>query len=129
MAAVTFAAVAAGPVPAYPAEADLALAPALPASILFEPGVSDLPDQARPVLDNVAAAMRLDEGIHIMLVAYATGAPGRPMQARHISLVRASYIRLYLMEHSISSERIGVRGLGSESDGGAGDRVDIVVEP
>lgn len=109
---------------------DLTLAPALPASIPYEPGVTDLPDQARPILDGVAAAMRLDEGLQIVLTAYATGKADRPEQARHISLVRATYIRIYLMEHGIASTRIDVRGLGSHADGGAGDRVDIsAIEP
>lgn len=104
---------------------DSAIAHALPARILYEPNVSDLPDQARPVLDGVAAAMRLHEDLRIKLIAYASGATARPAAARHLSLVRAVYVRNYLMEHSIASTRIDLHPLGRETDGGPPDRVDI----
>ena len=104
---------------------DSAIAHALPARILYEPNASDLPDQARPVLDGVAAAMRLHEGLRIELVAYASGPAARPAAARHLSLVRAVYVRNYLMEHSIASTRIDLHPLGRETDGGPPDRVDI----
>lgn len=103
-----------------------ATAHALPARILYEPNVSDLPDRARPILDAVATAMRLHEDMRIELVAYASGSPEHPGAVRHLSLVRAVYIRNYLMEHSIPSTRIELHALGGQADGGPADRVDIV---
>ena len=102
-----------------------AIAHALPARILYEPNASDLPDQARAVLDGVAAVMRLHDELRIELVAYASGPTERATAARHLSLVRAVYIRNYLMEHSIASTRIDLHPLGRQTDGGPADRVDI----
>lgn len=126
MAMVALAVTALHPVRAPLAQtATLSPASALPASVLFAPNISDLPDQARPILDAVVVLMRANEDIRIQLVAYASGSPDRPDQARRISLVRAAYIRTYLMERGVTTTRIDVRGLGNRNDGGSPDRVDI----
>jgi outer membrane protein OmpA-like peptidoglycan-associated protein len=96
--------------------------------VVFAPNVSDTPDQAKPTLDKVVAALKADEQIHVQLVAYAGGPPDQASSARRISLQRAISVRSYLMEQGIKSARIDVRALGNRTDvPGPQDRVDVVV--
>lgn len=94
---------------------------------MFAPNASDTPDQAKPTLDKVVAAMKADEQIHVQLVAYASGSSDQASQARRVSLQRAISVRSYLMEHGVKSTRIDVRALGNRTDvPGPQDRVDVV---
>jgi outer membrane protein OmpA-like peptidoglycan-associated protein len=95
--------------------------------VVFAPNVTDMPDQAKPALDKVIAALKADEQIRIQLVAYASGLPDQANQARRTSLSRAIGVRSYLIEQGIRSSRIDVRALGNRTDSGAPpDRVDVL---
>ena len=101
--------------------------PALPAQVPFAPNVTDLPDQGKPTLDKVIAAMKSDDQIRIQLVAYASGLPDQSSLARRVSLSRALSVRTYLVEQGVKSVRIDVRAMGSRPDlPGPQDRVDVV---
>jgi outer membrane protein OmpA-like peptidoglycan-associated protein len=87
-----------------------------------------VPDQVKPALDAVVAAMKADEQIRIQIVGYASGLPDDASRARRISLQRAVAVRAYLIEQGIrNTQRMDVRALGNKTDGGGpADRVDVM---
>jgi outer membrane protein OmpA-like peptidoglycan-associated protein len=96
--------------------------------ILFAAGSSD-PNPA--MLDAVKAlAGTLNAaGLpgKIELQAYG-GTPGdKSSDARRLSLKRALIVRQMLIDGGVSSERIDVHAMGGADDGGAPDRVDVMV--
>lgn len=63
----------------------------------------------------------------LQLKAYAAGKGNNTSKARRLSLSRALAVRSFLIENGLRSTRIDVRALGIARDGGAPDRVDIVL--
>ncbi len=63
----------------------------------------------------------------LQLKAYAAGKGNDTSKARRLSLSRALAVRSFLIENGLRSTRIDVRALGIARDGGAPDRVDIVL--
>lgn len=63
----------------------------------------------------------------LQLKAYASGKGNDTSKARRLSLSRALAVRSFLIENGLRSTRIDVRALGIARDGGAPDRVDIVL--
>ncbi|MDP6691755.1 MAG: OmpA family protein [Alphaproteobacteria bacterium] len=63
----------------------------------------------------------------LQLKAYAEGTGNDTSKARRLSLSRALAVRSYLIENGLRSTRIDVRALGIARDGGAPDRVDILL--
>jgi outer membrane protein OmpA-like peptidoglycan-associated protein len=63
----------------------------------------------------------------LQLKAYAEGSGNDTSKARRLSLSRALAVRSFLIENGLRSTRIDVRALGIAHDGGAPDRVDIVL--
>lgn len=96
--------------------------------IPFAPESTDLPDNAAPALDDLAARMQKNPDLRIQLMGYAGTRSGSASQARRASLFRALAIRTHLMKHGIRSTRMDVRALGQGNEQGSPDRVDIVVQ-
>jgi outer membrane protein OmpA-like peptidoglycan-associated protein len=99
----------------------------LPAQIVFSPNVTDMPDGAKSMLEALAQSIKANDQMHIQVVAYASGTPEQPNQARRISLSRAISVRSYLIAQGVRSARIDVRALGNRPETGAPpDRVDVL---
>jgi outer membrane protein OmpA-like peptidoglycan-associated protein len=98
--------------------------------ILFPRGDPDVSSSTVDKMRAVAADLTTLLGAgasRVQLDAYG-GAPGdKGSDARRLSLKRALGIRQLLIEDGVPSEKIDVRALGGIDDGGAPDRVDVLV--
>jgi outer membrane protein OmpA-like peptidoglycan-associated protein len=114
------------PAPSEPASKGLSKRSA----ILFPRGVPDISSDNVDKMRAVAADLNtlLSAGAQrVQLDAYG-GAPGdKGSDARRLALKRALGVRQLLIEDGIPSEKIDVRALGGISDGGAPDRVDVLI--
>jgi outer membrane protein OmpA-like peptidoglycan-associated protein len=114
---------------AAPAEDAAAAAVALPAGaarLVFEAGTDDLPAGATGELDAIAERMMADDSLKVQVLAYSSASGENESQARRKALSRGLEVRKYLINKGVRSNRIDVRALGSKSEGGPADRVDIV---
>ncbi|HEY2069673.1 MAG TPA: hypothetical protein VGG48_08990 [Rhizomicrobium sp.] len=98
--------------------------------ILFPRGDADVSSPTIDKMRAVAADLTTLLGAgasRVQLDAYG-GAPGdKGSDARRLSLKRALGIRQLLIEDGVPAEKIDVRALGGIVDGGAPDRVDVLV--
>jgi len=97
-----------------------------PISVEFESKSALLSNEAKTELNGLIKRLKGNPGIRIQLLAYASGTPETASKARHLSLSRALVVRSYLIEAGVSSIRIDVRALGSQSKDEPADRVDLV---
>ncbi len=95
--------------------------------IVFENASTNLPDQAKVMLDEVAKKMRATPNMRLQLLAYSGSDGDNASQARRTSLFRAITVRSYLIEKEVLSRRIEVRALGNKFDQAPGDRVDVIM--
>jgi outer membrane protein OmpA-like peptidoglycan-associated protein len=114
------------PAPSAPATKGLSKRTA----ILFSRGDADVSSTDVDKMRAVAADLSTLLGAgaqRVQLDAYG-GAPGdKSSDARRLALKRALGVRQLLIEDGVPSEKIDVRALGGISDGGAPDRVDVLV--
>ena len=96
------------------------------AQIPFARGDSDLSDKSLALVKKAGADLKSDPRIAAELQSYAAGDKNDPSRARRTSLSRAIEVRNALIGMGVSGSRLGVKPLGTPSDGPA-DRVDIVV--
>ncbi len=101
-------------------------APAGGARIVFDSGSDDLPQSATTDLDALADKMAGDQNLKVQVLAYSSGTADAESQARRKALARGLEVRKYLIGKGVRSNRIDVRALGTKSEGGPADRVDIV---
>ena len=73
------------------------------------------------------AGQLADGSQRLQIKAFASGEGDNASRARRTSLKRALTVRSFLIDQGIGATRIDVRALGAPRDGGAEDRVDIVV--
>jgi outer membrane protein OmpA-like peptidoglycan-associated protein len=92
----------------------------------FHPGSAALTREAEQQLDRLVAQLR-DGDQRLQLKAFASADGDNTSRARRTSLSRALAVRSYLIEAGIRSTRIDVRALGVARDGGAEDRVDVIL--
>lgn len=89
----------------------------------FEPGNEVLTPQAQSQLAQLAKRLA-GNGERINVKAYAAGKDGTA--ARRLSLSRALAVRRFLGDQNVATARINVTAMGTPSDSGPADRVDIV---
>ena len=77
-------------------------------------------------LQALAQELKSGDG-RLQLKAYASASGGSASKARRTSLWRALAVRSFLIEQGLRSTRIDVRALGIARDGGADDRVDVIL--
>ena len=94
------------------------------ARLLFDSDGIELSDAAKGVIREVAEQLNADETKRLQLMAYAAAAD--TSKARRLSLSRALTVRSELIALGVRSTRIDVRALGSNTDGGPADRVDLI---
>lgn len=114
--------------PAQPAAASPSVAEIPPAaSLTFAPEATALDEPARVRLSGIARELVRRPGQRLAIYAYAGGSPEAAAAARRTSLLRAVAVRSYLIDQGIASERMAVKALGRDADGGTADRVDIIL--
>ena len=97
-------------------------------TIPFDRGSDNMNTDVLPKLDRLSSVMLDHNGTRITLTAYADNDNNMsPREARRLSLTRALAVRDYLVAKGISSGRIDVRALGSNTSSGDPDRVDVKV--
>ncbi len=96
-------------------------------SIPFAGGSSELPGGAEGDLQAIADQLGASDTLRAQVKAYADGSTGSASSARRLSLSRALAVRSILIEMGVRSTRIDVRALGDRNEGGAPDRVDVLV--
>jgi len=94
--------------------------------IVFEPTASKLPDTAKARLETLAAQLRRQPALRMLLMAYAGGESFSSGKARRLSLSRALSVRSYLIENGVRSTRIDVRALGNKTTEEPLNRVDVI---
>ncbi|MGF1611567.1 MAG: OmpA family protein, partial [Kiloniellales bacterium] len=87
---------------------------------------ADLNEAARESLRALAKTLLEDGNARVQLLAYASSADDSASRARRLSLSRALAVRAFLIDQGVRSTRMDVRALGSKSEGGPADRVDIL---
>ncbi|MGH6618848.1 MAG: OmpA family protein, partial [Alphaproteobacteria bacterium] len=88
---------------------------------------SDISEEGKKHLDELAQRLKKDNALRLQLLGYAAGTEDSASKARRTSLFRALSVRTYLMKQGIRSTRMDVRALGNLAEGGAPDRVDAVI--
>ena len=96
-------------------------------TVLFASEDSTIADSNKAALQTIAATIRSEERMRLQLKAYASAQDSSASAARRLSLSRALAVRSFLIESGVSSTRIDVRALGTKSESGPPDRVDLVV--
>lgn len=92
----------------------------------FTQGSSALTRDIESRLGALAAQLKATDA-RLQLKAFASTNGDNISQARRLSLSRALAVRSFLIEQGLRSTRIDVRALGIARDGGAADRVDVVL--
>jgi outer membrane protein OmpA-like peptidoglycan-associated protein len=118
------------------ARTQVAALPSAPAEVLdggqmyripFGSDSSDISENGKKYLDELAQRMKSDAALRLQLLGYAGSTQDSASKARRTSLFRALSVRTYLMKQGIRSTRMDVRALGNLVEDGAPDRVDAVV--
>lgn len=115
--------------PALAAPAQTAPQPSAPIGetlrVLFAKSAADLPGDAAPGIDALAARMAATGAGRIQITAFAQDPDVR--EARRLSLARAEAVRSRFVERGVRSDRINLRPLGDAKGDGPADRADIQI--
>lgn len=95
-------------------------------SLVFTPAAVTMDDGMHATIDSATAELNKNPSRRLLIQSFATG---NRADARKLSLSRALAVRSYLMDKGIQPTRVDVRAMGNENDGGAADRVDLVITP
>lgn len=90
-------------------------------------GTSEVPTASNPELRALAARMIKDPALRVELVAYASDPQKSVSRSRRLSTERGVNVRKELLAAGVESTRINLRALGEQSNGGAPDRVDVLL--
>lgn len=95
--------------------------------IPFGTASSEISDDGKKYLDELAQRLKDESALRLQLLGYAGSTQDSASKARRTSLFRALSVRTYLMKQGVRSTRMDVRALGNLVEDGAPDRVDAVV--
>jgi len=88
---------------------------------------SDLiPEAVKGKIVGLIEKMNSDYGLHLQVLAYATGDDDEVGRARGVSLARALAMRNFLVENGLDLSRMDVRALGNTAQEDPADRVDLI---
>ncbi len=94
--------------------------------IPFDAVGMEIDETSMAKLRDLAAKMKSSSG-RLLIKAFASLGGGSASQARRTSLSRGLAVRSYLVEEGVRSTRIDVLARGVPKDGGAEDRVDVIL--
>lgn len=95
--------------------------------VLFQGTAEDLDPEGRAVIRDIAEGLK-GTGDRIQIRAYADSDTETEGWKRRLSLRRGNNVRLALLDEGVQSFRILLRALGAPTDGGPGNRVDLIIE-
>ena len=75
----------------------------------------------------MADRLNANEDMRVQLMGYASNSGETASESRRLSLFRALAVRTYLIKKGVRSTRMDVRALGNKTDGGEGNRVDVIL--
>jgi outer membrane protein OmpA-like peptidoglycan-associated protein len=93
--------------------------------VLFDATTTDLSPASLAAIKAFAGTAPNTDSVSFNVLAYAAGKTDDPSVARRLSLSRALAVRSALVAEGVASTRIYVRALGSQTEGGPPDRVDL----
>ena len=96
-------------------------------SIQFGSTSSELPAGSEAALDRMAERLNANPDMRVQLLGYASNSGETASESRRLSLFRALAVRTYLIKKGVRSTRMDVRALGNKTDGGDGNRVDVIL--
>lgn len=96
-------------------------------SIQFGSTSSELPAGSEAALDRMAERLNANPDMRVQLMGYASNSGETASESRRLSLFRALAVRTYLIKKGVRSTRMDVRALGNKTDGGDGNRVDVIL--
>ncbi len=96
-------------------------------SIQFGNTSSELPPGSEAALDRMAERLNANPEMRVQLMGYASNSGETASESRRLSLFRALAVRTYLIKKGVRSTRMDVRALGNKTDGGEGNRVDVIL--
>jgi outer membrane protein OmpA-like peptidoglycan-associated protein len=94
--------------------------------VVFQTGMTEVPREAIPALEQLAAALAQDSERRVQLRAYAGAKGENASQSRRVALFRALSVRSYLIQRGVRSTRMDIRALGNKYEEEPADRVDIL---
>ena len=95
--------------------------------VLFQDAAEDLDPAGRAAIRDIAEGLK-GTGDRIQIRAYADSDTETEGWKRRLSLRRGNNVRLALPDEGVQSFRILLRALGAPTDGGPGNRVDLIIE-
>ena len=94
-------------------------------AFVFDSDSAELSTLVQNELRSLAHTMRAQDDGRIQVLGFASSEAGSDDLARRLALSRALKVRTFLIDAGVPSTRIQVRSLGTKSDGGPANRVDI----
>ena len=95
--------------------------------ITFAADQAELNPASAAAIDSIVQNAQASANSSFNVVAYAAGTPEDPSTARRLSLARALAVRSALIADGVGSSQIYVRALGSQTNDGPPDRVDVTL--
>lgn len=95
--------------------------------VLFQGSAEDLDPTGRAAIRDIAAGLK-GTSDRVQIRAYADSDTETEGWKRRLSLRRGNNVRLALLDEGVQSFRILLRALGAPTDGGPGNRVDLIIE-
>jgi len=95
--------------------------------VLFQGATEDLDPAGRATIREIAESLK-GSSDRIQIRAYADSDTETEGWKRRLSLRRGNNVRLALLDEGVQSFRILLRALGAPTDGGPGNRVDLITE-
>jgi hypothetical protein len=94
--------------------------------IPFEEESKLIPETVKGQIVGLIERMNNDYGLHLQVLAYASGDDDEIGHARGVSLARALEMRNFLSENGLDLSRMDVRALGNTAQEDPADRVDLI---
>ncbi len=94
--------------------------------IPFEEESKVIPETVKGQIVGLIERMNSDYGLHLQVLAYASGDDDEIGHARGVSLARALAMRNFLTENGLDLSRMEVRALGNTAQEDPVDRVDLI---
>ena len=94
---------------------------------MFAEGKTDLSADEEARIRALARAIPAATASSVNVIAYAAGKADDPSSARRLSLSRGLAVRTVLLDSGIQSSQIYVRAMGSKTESGPPNRVELTV--
>jgi outer membrane protein OmpA-like peptidoglycan-associated protein len=94
--------------------------------IPYDEETDNIPEADKGRIVGLIEKLNSDYGLHLQVLAYASGDDDEIGRARGVSLARALAMRNFLVENGLDLSRMEVRALGNTAQEDPADRVDLI---